>query len=706
MLRTIFSSVVVVWLMIGCAQRPAQTYDIVIYGGTSAGIVAAVQAARLGRSVVLIEPSNHLGGLTTGGLGATDIGNKEAIGGLAREFYTRIRQHYAQDKNWTRQTFDEYRSRHPSAVDGQTMWTFEPHVASKVFDQMLREANVPVVLGERLDRQRGVRLVDARGYWEGNGRSGVRHRVISGRQIGSIAMESGQRFLGRMFIDATYEGDLMAAAGVRYHVGRESNQTYGETLNGVQTGSAVHHQFVRKVDPYRVAGDASSGLLPGVWADGPGTEGEGDRRIQAYNFRMCTTDVPENRRPWDRPEAYDPLRYELLLRNFEAGDHRVPWHPVWMPNRKTDTNNNFAISTDNIGMNYDYPEGDYATRQRIIREHEIYQKGLMWTLANHPRVPPQIREEFQRLGLARDEFVETDNWPPQLYVREARRMISDYVMTEQNCLGDRTAPEPVGLAAYTMDSHNTQRYVDAAGHARNEGDVQVGGFPPYPIAYRSIVPRPDQCVNLLVPVCLSASHIAYGSIRMEPVFMVLAQSAATAAAHALEESCAVQSIDYSRLRARLLTDGQRLEWVDEHAVRLAGVVVDDARAKLSGRWVPSRSVPRYVGGGYRHNNNEGSPQVIARFEAMLPKPGRYEVRLAYTPSANRATNVPVTILHRNGSTTVTLNQQRPPQIDGITAAVGSYDFDADHPAVVVVSTEGADGYVVIDAVQFLPVADP
>jgi hypothetical protein len=373
-------------------------------------------------------------------------------------------------------------------------------------------------------------------------------------------MESGHNYHGKMFIDATYEGDLMAKAGVSYQVGREANRTYGETLNGVQTKNAIHHQFVKRVDPYVRPGDPSSGLLPRVHAGPAGKDGEGDRRVQAYNFRVCATDRPMNRRPWPKPENYDDREYELLLRNFEAGDQRLPWHPVLLPNRKTDSNNNFAFSTDDIGSNYAYPDGDYATREKIWQEHVHYQKGLLWTLANHPRVPEKARRHFQTWGLAKDEFVDTDNWPHQLYNREARRMVSDYVMTEHNCRGLRVATDSIGLAAYTMDSHHTQRYVSADGFVRNEGDVQVGGFSPYPISYRALVPRQAECSNLLVPVCLSASHISYGSIRMEPVFMVLGQSAATAAALAVTDDVAVQEVSYPKLRERLIRDKQILDW--------------------------------------------------------------------------------------------------------------------------------------------------
>lgn len=523
----------------GTVRAAEREYDVVVYGGTSGGVSAAVQAARLGRSVVLIEPGTHLGGMTAGGLGATDIGNKAAIGGLSREFYRRIKKRYADDAAWTWERRADFKGTGHDPKD-DAAWTFEPHVAEQVFRALVREHNVPVVLGKRLDLAKGVRT--------------------EGKRIVSVTMESGETYRGKVFIDATYEGDLMAKAGVSYHVGREANRVYGETLNGVQVKNATHHQFVKKVDPFVKPGDPSSGLVPRVQAGPPGADGEGDDRVQAYNLRLCATDRPTNRRPWPKPARYDERQYELLLRNFEAGDDRLPWHPLLMPNRKTDSNNNFAFSTDDIGSNYAYPDGDYAVREKVWQEHLDYTQGLMWTLANHPRVPEKVRQHFRTWGLAKDEFTDTDNWPWQLYVREARRLVGEYVMTEANCRGRRVAEDPVGLAAYTMDSHNVQRYVTKEGFVLNEGDVQVGGFPPYPISYRAILPKADECTNLLVPVCLSASHIAYGSIRMEPVFMVLGQSAATAAALAIDENVDVQRVDYRRLRERLLRDGQILEW--------------------------------------------------------------------------------------------------------------------------------------------------
>ena len=517
-------------------------HDIVIYGGTAGGTTAAIQARRMGRTVILVEPGRRIGGLTTGGLGQTDIGNKAAIGGIAREFYRRIKAHYDDPANWRWQPRDAYRSDGQSVTESgeDTLWTFEPSAALSVLRRMADEAGVEIVYGERLNRETGV--------------------AKDGRRVTALTMESGRTWRGRMFIDATYEGDLMAAAGVSFHVGREANAVYGETLNGVQTRRATSHQLRPGIDPYVVPGDPSSGLLPGIDPTGPGEEGGGDHRVQAYCFRMCLTDHPENRVPFRKPDDYEDWDYELLFRNYEAGETGMPWINSPMPNRKTDTNNKLGFSTDFIGQNYAYPEAGTAGREAIYRRHLCYQRGLMWTLANHPRVPAPIRDEVGRWGTCADEFTEGGGWQSQLYIREARRMVGAVVMTEHHCRGRDVAEDGVGLGAYGMDSHNAQRYVDADGCARNEGDVQVGGFAPYPIAYRAIVPKHEECANLLVPVCLSASHIAFGSIRMEPVFMVLGQSAATAAALAIDARADVQAVDDARLRERLLADGQRLEW--------------------------------------------------------------------------------------------------------------------------------------------------
>ncbi len=667
------------------AQEPERERDIVIYGCTSAGVIAAVQARAMGRSVVIVGPDRHLGGLSAGGLGWTDSGNKAVIGGLARSFYHRVFEHYDDDSAWRWQKRAEYgnRGQGTPAVDGadRTMWIFEPHVAEAIFERFVAEHEITVHRDEWLDREHGVT--------KENGR------------IERITMLSGRTFEGRMFIDATYEGDLMAAAGVSYTVGREPNSRYGETLNGVQTRRARSHQFHRPVDPYVVPGDPDSGLLPRIHGDSPGEEFAGDHRVQAYCFRTCMTDHPDNRVPFPKPDGYDSTQYELALRSLLAG-----WKGVFnkfdpIPNRKTDTNNHGGFSFDNIGMNYGYPDGSYAERRAIIAEHTTYQQGLLWFLANDPRVPTDIRERMQRWGLARDEFKGNGHWPHQLYVREARRMVSDWVQTERHLRRQLPTPRPIGMGSYNMDSHHVQRYVDSNGHAKNEGDIQINPGGPYPVDYGAIIPKRAECENLLVPVCLSSSHIAYGSIRMEPVFMILGQSAATAAALCLDRGLAVQELDYDALAERLVADGQVLRFRDDRYTALqglAGTVIDDLAAELTGNWRKS-TVAAGVHLGYFHDLDARDGSCTATFSADLP-PGRYAVQLAYTTHENRATNVPVRLevgrlVHRYP----------------IDQRAGPFDDDGFHtfatlmlsgPTKVVVSNHGTDGFVIVDAVRFLP----
>ena len=535
--------------LVVAASSGAQTatYDIVIYGGTSAGIIAAVQAKRMGKSVVVVAPEKHLGGLSAGGLGFTDTGDKSVIGGLSREFYQRVWSHYDRPEAWKWQKREEYgnKGQGTSAMDSvlRTMWIFEPHVAEKVFEAFVTEYKIPVHRNEWLNRATGV----------------SKH---AGRIV-TLTTLSGRTYTGRMFIDATYEGDLMAAAGVKYHVGRESRAQYGEQWNGVQTGVLHHrHHFgvlKRPISPYVTPDDRQSGLLPRISSAPPGEFGQADNRIQAYCYRMCLTDHPENRIPFEQPEGYDPRQYELLLRVFGAGWRETFQKFDAIPNRKTDTNNHGPFSTDNIGMNYDYPDASYERRRAILQEHERYQRGWLYFIANDPRVPAEVREEMRKWGLAKDEFTDNAGWPHQIYVRESRRMLGMFVMTENELLKTRPTPNPVGMGSYTIDSHNVQRYVTPEGAVQNEGDIGVSTNGPYSIAYGALAPRRGQADNLLVPVCVSSSHIAFGSIRMEPVFMVLGQSAATSAALAIDGGVAVQDVPYPQLRGRLLKDGQILE---------------------------------------------------------------------------------------------------------------------------------------------------
>lgn len=544
-MRTISVYLTILALLTSCGEALSDRNqaDLIIYGGTSAAIIAAVQAAQSGKSVIVVSPDIHLGGLSSGGLGFTDTGDKSVIGGLARDFYHRVYQHYEDSAAWKWQQHSEYgnKGQGTPAMDGnaRTMWIFEPHVAEQVFEGYVREYGIDVRRDEWLDRESGV--------------------AMEGTRITSITTLGGNTYTGKVFIDATYEGDLMAAAGVSYHVGREANSVYGEKWNGVQTGVLHHgHWFKSDISPYKVPGDSTSGLLYGVSAEQPGEYGAGDHRVQAYCFRMCLSNHPDNRVAFPKPDNYNAENYELLARVFASGWRETfqKFDPV--PNRKTDTNNHGPFSTDFIGMNYDYPEASYERREEIIKEHEDYQKGLMYFLANDPQVPAEVRDEMAQWGLAKDEFTDNGNWPHQLYIREARRMVGQYVMTEYDTFSDHEITDPVGMGSYTLDSHNVQRYVKPNGYVQNEGDIGVHPKQPYQISYGSLVPKQEECTNLLVPVCLSSSHIAFGSIRMEPVFMILGQSAALAASLAIDGGTDVQGVAYGALEKELLEAGQVL----------------------------------------------------------------------------------------------------------------------------------------------------
>jgi hypothetical protein len=537
---------------IGCGLQASATADnkslqadVVVYGDAAGGVTAAIQAARMGKEVILVSQFGHLGGMSSSGLGFSDIGNPAILGGLSRDFYHRIYQHYRNDAAWDREPRAKFKNvgQGTLAFDSKTELasTFEPKVAEAVFDAMAKEAGVKVIKG-RIDLAHGVEK--------------------SAERINSLHLEGGVTVKGKMFIDASYEGDLLAAAGVSFTLGRESNAKYGEQENGI-TGPKRGNQLPNGIDPHVIKGDASSGLLPGVNPDMGGKVGDGDDKLQAYCYRMVLTDDPANRIAVPKPQGYDPATYEILFRAIEAGQKGGFFKTSAIPNQKTDSNNTGGISCDWIGGNYgkdwNWATLNHKEREALAAKHRDWQLGLVWTLQNHPRVPEAIRKSSAPWGLAKDEFKDNGNWPYNIYVREARRMVSDFVMTEGHC--KRTIPvgDPVGMGAYTLDSHNTQRFVHD-GMVKNEGDIQAHlGGKPYGISYRSIVPKAGECENLLVPWALSASHIAFGSIRMEPVFMVLGQSSGTAACLAIDADASVQAVPYEALRARLLKDDQRLE---------------------------------------------------------------------------------------------------------------------------------------------------
>ena len=643
-------------------EAPAQV-DICIYGATSAGVMAAYTAKKMGKTVMLVEPGNHLGGMTTGGLGYTDIGNKYAISGLSRDFYRRIGAHYGK--------FEQ--------------WIFEPHVAKKYLQQYLDEAGIEVVYQQRLAKVNK-----------------------SGNIIQSIVLEksdkpetqTNQVVAAKVFLDCTYEGDLMAKSGVSYKVGREANADYNETINGVQLQKG--HQLPDGIDPYKIPGKPESGLLWGI-ADGkldpPGT---GDNKVQAYNYRICLTSDPNNMLPISKPENYDPSQFELLVRLIQKQPEKKKLgdYFIWsrMPNNKTDINNRGGFSTDMIGMDYDYPEADYQARAKIINDHEVYTKSLLYFFGHDERVPESIREEMLKWGYPKDEYTDSGNWSPQLYIREARRMIGNYVMTQANCESKEVVKDGVGMAAYTMDSHNCQRIV-VNGMVKNEGNVEVGGFGPYPISYNCLVPKEAECGNLLVPVCLSATHIAYGSIRMEPVFMVLAQSSAAAAVMAIDGKTSVQKIDIARLQQQLktnpLANGSASEILVDNE--------DASQVTKQGDWTVEKK------GGYGPSfivaDEHSKSARSVTFTPSVTQTGTYNV-YAYFPKIPKLANeMALSVFDGKTNKEVTVRESDivvEGQTSGEWFHVGKYKLPKGTSSYVKIASKGTSGSLVADAVLFVP----
>lgn len=658
---------------------PAFEVDVVVYGGTSAGVIAAYAAKMSGKSVLLAEPGRHLGGMSSGGLGLTDIGNKYAITGLALDFYRRMGSYYGEFE----------------------AWTFEPKAAEQVFESYVDEADVEVLFSRRL------KSVE---------KTGTDIRTVTLEYAGGGPSAGDIRVRARMFIDASYEGDLMAASGASYIVGREPNSRYDENHNGVQLRD--RHQFPDGVDPYIVKGDPSSGLLPEIGGVGVAPDGTGDNKVQAYNFRMCLCQGAD-RIPFSRPDNYDPDRYALLVRLME----KEPWGSLQdgfiisrMPNGKSDWNNRGGFSTDYIGKNWEYPEAGYGKREEIRKEHEEYQKGLVYFLANNSRVPGHIRKEMRSWGYCPDEFLDTDGWPHQLYVREARRMIGEYVMTEHHCVGDVVVDDGIAMAAYTMDSHNTQRVVvegPGGTMVKNEGNVEVGGgtwddlggeviVNPYPVSYRSITPKRQEVTNLLVPVALSASHIAFGSIRMEPVFMVLGQSAAVAASMAIDAGIPVQEVDVSALQRELkenpLADGSIPEVLVDDADREHVDVSGDFEERASREFQSGRDIARPYGPGALVSEKSGR----VRFNPEIEHPGRYKVYIFWSalPGRKLSPVMPVAIRHDGGTDRLTVNlTYRYEEWE----LLGEYRFGAGGEAYLEIDSGDAELPVIADAVLFVPV---
>ncbi|MFB0496492.1 ribulose 1,5-bisphosphate synthetase/thiazole synthase [Mucilaginibacter sp. OAE612] len=663
-IKVIILAIITTFFMAGASANAQSskliTADVCVYGGTSAGVIAAYTAKKMGKTVILIEPGKYLGGMSSGGLGYTDIGNKYVVTGLARDFYRRIGTHYGK--------FEQ--------------WIFEPKVAEGIFNDYVKRAGFPVLFGNRLIKVKKEK-------------NQLKEIIVEDSYKPSAATNKTIR--AKVFIDCTYEGDLMARSAVSYTVGREANSQYDETINGVEL--LDKHQFPDSIDPYKVPGDAKSGLLWGINKEVLQANGAGDKKVQAYNFRITLTNVPENRIPISKPENYDPKKYELLLRLKE----KQPWKSISdvfiiskMPSGKTDINNNGGFSTDMIGMNWEYPEADYNTRAKIWKEHEDYTKGFFYFIGNDTRIPGNIRDEMKQWGYPKDEYTDNGNWTPQLYIREARRMIGELVMTQHHCQGKEQVEDGVGMAAYGMDSHNCERLV-VNGIVKNEGDVQVHGFAPYAVSYRAIVPKQKEAANLFVPVCLSASHIAYGSIRMEPVFMVLGQSSAVAACQVIDKKIAVQQVNVKEVQSLLRTDPLADGSIPE-------VLVDNEDSHITGDWKTEKSGG--YGPTYLTDDSKAETAKSVRFIPERVKKGAYRVYTYFPKVMNPAAKTYITIYDGEKATEKIINQSDL-QVEGQTSGewlpLGLYNFSEEKKAYVEISNKNADGVIVADAVLFVPV---
>ncbi len=650
--------------------------DVCVYGGTSGGVAAAVQAARMGKKAVIIEPGQHLGGMSSSGLGVTDVGPGNVntyIGGVSREFYKRVGAKYGK---------------------GETVWFgdkklwFEPKVAEQVFTEMVAEAGVTVIFNEALT-------------WVEK----------SGTEITQLGTTTGRIVRAGMFIDATYEGDLLDAAGASWVIGREANSQYGETLNGVLISKDV--VTGQLVDPYVIPGNPASGLISWVRPGPAASAGSADALLQAYNYRLCLTNNPNNRLPIDPPADYNAADYEVVARyiaKYIARNGSVVLNNLidvqkLIPNQKTDINNSGPISTDLPRGADGYVTATAAERVAIAGKHERHIRGLLHFLKTDPRVPANVRDEMATWGLCADEFTDNGGWPHQLYVREARRMVSDFVMTDKHGKGTQVAPENIGLAAYWLDSHDYQ-LLNINGRVQVEGSFFTNSplYPPapFPIAFRSIVAKRSEVTNLAAPFCLSATHACFASLRMEPVFMITSHAAATAAVLALDAGSPIQDVPYQTLKNHLLADAQVLSLTAPPPPADGAITVDtenSAAVTITGAWAASTSNASWQGANYIHdlNSDKGSKSVV--FRPTLPESRNYKVAIFYSSFSNRATNVPVTISHASGTTNIVLNQQ----VEGGTwKDLGTFAFNAGTTGTLRIDNTATNGFVIADAVRWTP----
>lgn len=636
-------------------------YDVLVYSGNSSGVIAAYSAAKTGQKVALIEATGHVGGLTTSGIGHIDIGWPQTVGGYTREFMVRCGRHYGKNGN--------------IAID------IECGLGEKIFNEMLAEAGVEVFLNTRLKLDGGVQVENGR--------------------IQSVTMEDGRVFKARMFIDAGYEGDLMAKSGVLYIVGREPADLYGESSAGVQEYKTLRTLTKGQLDTVRMLRRRfPMDVVPGKMM----AKGSADGKSQAYVYRLCVTDNPDNQVPFPKPANYVADRYLMKLaslkkRNVTRFDHTLTLYKL--PNRKYDLNH-----MDLINASWSYPEGDYATRQMIDQYHKDYQQGYLWFLANDPRVPEALQKDVRRYGLAKDEFTDNGNWPYQLYIREGRRLIGEYVMKQQDAWETPHKADAVAIGSYFLDCHIVSSILTSEGKIEEEGVFENTPYRPYQISYKSIVPRKEQCSNLFVTSCISASHVIYASLRMEPVYMMLGQAAAMAASLANRDGIAVQDVNIAELQALLKAHRQIVDYDPPANMYLkqqdySGIVLDDTNAILKGDWLHSTASGPFLKYDYLIQPAHPYGQTTATYVPFIEAKGRYEVFLMYSPGGNRCASTPVTITDKKGQHTVYVNQQVAAE-DGLWHSVGIYEFEPakDH-SIVISNRSNSKGVVVADGVRIV-----
>ncbi|QIU92675.1 FAD-dependent oxidoreductase [Bacteroides faecium] len=637
-----------------------EKYDLIVYGGTSSGIIAAYAASKGGLKVAILEPGKHIGGLTTSGLGHVDIGNPETVGGYAREFLKRVGSHYGKTK---------------IQVD------MESSVAENVFQQMLKETGVDVYYHSRLLSRRGV--------------------VRQGNKIQNLILEDGREFSARIYIDATYEGDLMAQSGVSYTVGREAIKKYNESSAGIQPYKLVRKYNDTQLKEVKQLSDAFP--LDYVFSDREQV-GDADHRVQAYVYRLCITTNKENQVPFTKPGGYDPQRYANVLTRINrlkllTLDKALTLYKL--PNQKFDVNH-----MDLVNASWKYAEASYEDRNYIESYHKHYQQGLLYFLSNDEKVPEQLRNDTKRYGYAADEFADNDNWPYMLYVREGRRMIGKYVMRQQDAWDNPHKEDAIAIGSYFMDCHTVQRFITPAGEMLEEGEMKHAPFRPYEISYGAIIPKQKECENLFVSVCMSATHTIYGSLRMEPVFMMTGHAAGAASVLAIRDNLAIQQVDIQQLQKELISQGQILHYTPEDEFYIdketvTGYVMDDADAILTGHWGHSVSAGPFLMYDYRFVNQSATETAVAVFEPDLPGNGIYEIQIMYSPDQNRSKAVRVVIETDDGEKIVFVDMTQQIESPDYWFSLGTYKFSKVGKPKVIISNQGTGGIVVADGIRFI-----